>query len=291
MLGSITRNVRGMLDFTLPASGAISTSSANANFAGGSQSILGGYATVGGTTFAVSGTGATAGAITGLASYSSGFAAGADVDAVPGVSTPGAMTINSLRFSNEGAYAVNTAGNLTIATGGLLVTSGVGANSIDINNNQLTSGNGQDLIINQNNTAGVLTINSAVVGAIALTKAGEGTLVLGSSLNSYTGGTYLQNGTLRLSNAVALPTGTITFGSTTSGGTLDVNGFAVTLTNLAVAIGALGSSQVIGNSSTTSGATLIYNNADPLPSNSTSSFSGSIVNAPAREPNQRRLAS
>ena len=276
-LADLARAPGGLIDFTLPSSGTISTTTRNATFAGGSQTILGGYATVGGTTFAAGGTGASAGTITGLTSYNMGFAAAADVDAVPGISMPGAMTINSLRFNTEGEYTVETAGNLNIATGGLLVTSGVGVNNIAINGNELTSGNGQDLIVHQLNTAGTLTINSAITGAIALTKAGAGTLVLGSDANSYTGGTFLQNGRLQLGSADALPAGMLTFGTTTTNGVLDLNGFSVSIANLSVAVGATPLSQYIGNSSFLSDAELVYDNTDPLPWKNTSTFSGRIL--------------
>lgn len=278
-LAEIARATGGLIDFALPASGTINAMTSNAAFAGGSQTILGGYATVGGTTFAVSGTGATAGTITGLASYNMGFAAGMDVDAVPGLSMPDAMTINSLRFNTEGAYTVETAGNLNIATGGLLLTPGVGTNSVVINGNELTSGNGQDLILNQLNTAGTLTINSAIVGAIALTKAGAGTVVLGSSANSYSGGTYLQSGRLQLGSATAIPAGALTFGTTTTNGVLDLNGFSVKLSSLSVAVGATALSQFIGNSSLDSDAELVYENTDLMPWKNTSTFSGRILAA------------
>ncbi len=196
-LGGLSRTVAGStVNFTLPAAGEITTTTANASPTDGSQTILGGHATVGGTTWAVSGSGATAGTITGLTTYNTGFAAGTNVNATAGTSTPGAMTINSLRFSNAGSHTVNTGGAITIATGGILVTSGVG--NIAINSNSLTSGNGQDLIIHQNNPGGTLTIASAITGSIGVTKSGTGTLVL-SGLSTYTGSTIINEGRLTIS--------------------------------------------------------------------------------------------
>src|SRR4029077_195999 len=99
-LGAISRQVGGTVDFGTPTitSGVrhhTTTTTANSNFTGGSQTILGGYATVDGITWAVSaGNGTTAGNITGLATYNTGFAAGTNVNATTGTSTPGAMTIN-----------------------------------------------------------------------------------------------------------------------------------------------------------------------------------------------------
>jgi autotransporter-associated beta strand protein len=276
-LGRITRSVGGLVDLASPTSGTFTTSTGNTAFSGGSPTILGGYATIGGTTFAAVDGG---GVIGGLASYTAGFSPGADVDAPFSATTPGAMTINSLRYDMPGAYTTTLGGPLSIATGGLLVTPNVAAGDILITGSQLTSGNGQDLIVHQNNGAGLLRIDSAITGGIALTKAGIGTLVLGSGANSYTGGTYLQNGTLVLGNATALPSGgSVIFGGAGTGGTLDLNGQIVTLARLGVADGATGSAQVIGNGNSNTYATLIYNNVSTNTSAGTSTFSGSIVDS------------
>ena len=57
------------------------------------------------------------------------------------------MTVNSIRFNSTGAAStVNTAGNLVVATGGILETTNVGAYGPSINNNTITSGNGNDYI-------------------------------------------------------------------------------------------------------------------------------------------------
>ncbi len=196
-LGAITRSAAGgTLDFG--STGTITTTTANANVTGGQQTILGGYATYNGeTTWAVSGTGATAGTITGLSSYNTGFAAGTDVDAVSGTSSPASMTINSLRFNNVGPYTVNLGGAMTVATGGILETSGVGAHFATINNSTLTSGNGTDLIVIQNNSNGSLAIGSQITGSIGLTKSGAGILDL-SGANNYTGVTTVNTGSLFL---------------------------------------------------------------------------------------------
>jgi len=71
--------------------------------------------------------------------------------------------------------------------------------------------------------APVLAPNQATGG---LTKLGSGTLTLGGT-NTYGGATTINAGTLKLGNAGALPTGTDVV---LAGGTLDLNGFAVTNT-------------------------------------------------------------
>ncbi|MCL2715438.1 MAG: autotransporter-associated beta strand repeat-containing protein, partial [Alphaproteobacteria bacterium] len=60
----------------------------------------------------------------------------------------------------------------------------------------------------------VLEDNGTISGEGALTKSGEGTLVLGSA-NSYSGGTALNGGTLLLGNANALGSGTLTMAGAT----------------------------------------------------------------------------
>lgn len=207
VLGAITRNAGGTVDYTLPAAGSITTTTANANFAGGQQTILDG-ATVGGNTWAVSGSGATPGAISGLATYNSGFAAGTDVDVATGASAPASMTVNSVRFNGAGAADVTLGGAATVATGGILVTSNVGNNAVSISGSTLASGNGKDLTVIQNNAAGAnstLTVGSQITGTTGLAKSGAGTLVL-TGANTYTGVTNLNGGTVNLGIAEAAGT-------------------------------------------------------------------------------------
>jgi autotransporter-associated beta strand protein len=215
-LNGITRNAGSTVNFTLPTGAQstlneITTTTSNTNFTGGQQTIMGGYATVGGTTWAVSAaTGGSAGAISGLTAYNTGFVAGTDVEAGDATSTPGAMTINSLRFNTAGAATVNTAGNLVVASGGILETSNVGANAVAINNNSITSGNGQDLIVIQNNTSTGMTIGSAITDnggtSIGFTKSGSGTVTLNGA-NTYSGATYLTGGTTNVGNSSSLGNG------------------------------------------------------------------------------------
>lgn len=237
-LNGITRDVGGTVNFNLPTSGGMTTTTANASIAGGSQTILGGYATVGNNTWAVSGTGATPGAITGLAAYNSGFAGGAgtDIDVAAGASA-GSGAVNSLRFNAAGGSAVDATGGLTVATGGILVTSNVGANATSISGGTLTSGNATDLIVHQHNTAADFTIGSNITGAIGLTKTGAGVLVL-TGTNTYTGSTYVTGGTLSISAIENLGD---TVGNHTlvlDGGTLRVTSSTVLTTNHSVTLGA-----------------------------------------------------
>ncbi len=212
----ITRNgtVGGTLDLTLPAgaqtsTNGILTTSPNVAFTGGTTpaTILSGWETVNHNTWATN----SNGNVKGLSAYAAGFTAGADVDVVSdaangGPSTPGPMTINSLRFNSPGPYTVNPSGNLTVASGGILVTPAVGSGAVTIGapntTKALTSGNGTDLIVIQNDALSQTTLNSEVTGAIALTKAGAGALVVANANNAYTGGTYIGGGFDSMDNPI-----------------------------------------------------------------------------------------
>ena len=225
----ITRNTGSTVDFqSRPSSsssngkigaadGTDTTTNINANFTGGQTTILGGYATYNGNvpgtapTWAVSGnTANTAKTLTALAAYTTNtsFTAGKDMDVTSGSSTPAAMTVNSLRFTQVGAATVSSSGNLVVATGGIMEAPQVGANAVAFNNNNLTSGNGQDLIINQLNTGGTMTIGANIVdnsGSIGLTKSGQGALTLTPNVaNTFSGQLTINAGTVTLGNANAL---------------------------------------------------------------------------------------
>ncbi len=96
------------------------------------------------------------------------------------------------------------------------------------------------------------TINGAVSGAGALAKAGDGTLVLTNSTNSYTGGTTINAGTLSIADPAAL-------GSATSGLTINPTGVlqaTVSFTDSrAVTLGGIGTSTSGGTFGVSSGAT------------------------------------
>ena len=107
-----------------------------------------------------------------------------------------------------------------------------------------------------------------------LTKTGAGMLTITTPANSYTGGTFLDQGTIVVGVGNALPTaGADIMGSTSTSATLDLAGNSQQVNGLSVAAGAVPANQVIGNSSTNSTATLIYGGP------ATSSFGGTIQDA------------
>lgn len=116
-----------------------------------------------------------------------------------------------------------------------------------------------------NTFAGILGGTAANANNLALAKAGAGTLSLTGS-NAYSGGTSLTAGTLRLGNAFAL--GAASGSLAVNGGTLNLNGFSVTVGALSGALGG-----VITTSTNAGTATLTTSIVS-----GTSSYAGRIEN-------------
>ncbi|MES2707220.1 MAG: autotransporter-associated beta strand repeat-containing protein [Verrucomicrobiota bacterium] len=142
-----------------------------------------------------------------------GLAASTNVNVVGNDSVTGAIQTSSIRFDTAGAntLTVNAAG--TLRPGGILVSSNVGASTTTIaGTGDLRSATGnRDLTLIQNNTAGKLTIATPVVNFDAtnlthLVKAGAGEVELTSSGNVYTGRTFINEGTLRVSGSGVMGT-------------------------------------------------------------------------------------
>jgi autotransporter-associated beta strand protein len=194
-LGPLTMQVGGVLDFS--TTGAFITSTPNTN------GILGPGITYGGTTWAVSNGSSP---ITGLSTYTLTSDAGTtpanyananiSVNSSPTLSGP--IAASSIRFAAASPETLALTGSSTL-TGGILVTSAVGANASAISGGTLAA-TGSVLSVTQDNTSGGLTITSAIAdGGVAagLTKGGAGTLVLGGA-NTYTGTTSIATGTLQV---------------------------------------------------------------------------------------------
>jgi autotransporter-associated beta strand protein len=101
--------------------------------------------------------------------------------------------------------------------------------------------------------------SGAITGAGSLTVQSPATLVLATTNGStYSGGTFLQGGSITLGANNALPTaGTLTMGAFGSSGTLDLGGFNQQLKGLAIDPGATASNQVVNAS--TGNSTLTFN--------------------------------
>lgn len=119
-------------------------------------------------------------------------------------------TISSLTFTSTVASTLNVASSsrLQIATGGIMVDSGLGAVDMRILGGELTgssSGVLGEIIVHQNNLLGSFTIGSNIVNSGGITKTGVGTLILSGS-NSFTFGSEvnINEGTVQISGGNAI---------------------------------------------------------------------------------------
>ena len=156
-----------------------------------------------------------------------------------------AGSLGTGNVSNEGTLAFNRADSVTVANSisgtGAVAQRGSGT-TILTGTNSYTGGTTVSSGVLQGNTTslqGAIVNNASVVfdqagggtyagsmsGSGSLTKQNAGTLTL-SATNTYTGGTTVSAGTLRLGSAAALPTeGALTV----NGGTVDLNGNSLTV--------------------------------------------------------------
>ena len=150
-----------------------------------------------------------------------------------------AITVGTLTFAN-GFYTINGGGNaLTISKGILAATDGTINAPI-----ALTGASSWQ-------TAGTstLTVTGGVSGAWSVTKEGPGALSLSGS-NSYSGGTVINDGTVTLNSAGALPpSGNVTV----AGGVLDLHGQSPSIGNLTFGDGQTSKAQLVSDSAVTRG--------------------------------------
>lgn len=207
-LGAITRSTPTITASTMTdpagstldiAMGAGVTVTGTGTLAGsGANGILKGV-TINGNTWAT-----TSGAnVVGFTAYSSSLtSAGVNVDvgAVGGTLTADA---NTLRFNSAGAATVTLGGTTNslrnLGAGGVLVTSAVGANTTTITGGVLSASSRRDIIFIQNNTAGILQVDSVIAEqggqSYGITKSGLGTMLL-TAANTITGPAVINEGTI-----------------------------------------------------------------------------------------------
>ena len=218
-LGSLSFG-NGSINFLLGANTAVTTTTTNTN------GILGPKATVAGIDWAAS----NAGTIGAFAAYGTNlYASGTQTNVTADVAFSAATTTGTLRFNTPGALTLSLDSRaLTLAQNGILVTPNVGANTTTISGGTLLSPSGGDIIVEQYNSAGTLTIGAVIANngasATTLVKAGPGTLVL-TGANSYTGATRFGGGILSIGAISNLGTGILAM----SGGTLRYTGASATL--------------------------------------------------------------
>jgi autotransporter-associated beta strand protein len=150
---------------------------------------------------------------------------------------------------------VNNSGTLDLATYSDTINALSGGGTVDT-----IEGGAPTLTVGANGDSGTFSgIIQNSSGTLNLAKTGSGVEVLANA-NTYAGTTTIANGTLGLAANNALPvTTTVTLGGSGTTGILDLGGNSQQLAGLTAGAGALGTNQIIGNSSTTSPATLIIN--------------------------------
>ena len=199
---ALTRNAGTTVNFTNPA-GTLGTTGDNPRLVFTSAPTLNdgllAYATVNGTDFATHGANGVA-----AATYTSGgdlqsawTAATVNASVSAGQTLDANRTVNAIKLAN-GADVDQGGFTLTVESGGIL-TSGTGTGTT-FSNGTLTTGSATDLVVHAYHPgSGGTTISSAVTGSGGLVKSGTGTLTLGgTSANTYTGVTRLNEGTLVL---------------------------------------------------------------------------------------------
>ncbi len=276
---TITPNVGATINFS--AVGIATTDNPNIN------DILGPWATVGGTDWAVNSTNAGDGPITAYAGYTDIAAQGPASTIADGAATNvrivadgtignielGATTttINTLLQNNANfAATINTAAK-TLRTDGIWITSGKAALTVGaaVGNGSLTAATaGGNLLLINDSASQNLTINAVIAdngSTSSLSKTGTGTLVLNGA-NTFAGGTTLGAGTLVIGNDGALGSGpfTIAGGAVAATGTIVTfnpvvaNGdFSITGTGtLTLGDMTMGANSAITNNNTTGTTTL-----------------------------------
>jgi autotransporter-associated beta strand protein len=140
------------------------------------------------------------------------FGAGNNVVTTAGMSFTSDITVNSLVItSSSNNYALNVGGHrLQLNSGGLILNNN-SASNFHLSNGELTVGApNSELIVYANSypyhysSAIDLNIVDNGFSPVALVKSGAETLEL-SGVNTYSGGTYVAGGTLKINSANALP--------------------------------------------------------------------------------------
>jgi autotransporter-associated beta strand protein len=153
-------------------------------------------------------------------------------------------SINSLKLSAAATVTIDPGQTLTLTSGGLLVPANA-SGSPTITGGTLMGAATADLIVHENHAINTLTIGSVIAdntAATALTKSGQGTVILTGN-NTYTGPTYI--------NGQSISSGSGTAPSLFQAGTLQ--------------IGAGGTSgSISASSAVTNNANLAFNRSDPI---------------------------
>jgi len=207
----------------------------NATIGGAANTVSGivNYGTVSGTGSAPAYAALTAAATPGTGNFSSGVVGNAAASLALGNAGAGQnFVVGALRFGSGATAEVisftdtsGTPDTLFVESGGIITDNGAGAKSIGVNTSaftrgQLTAGavgasTPQELFFH-NNTAAALTVVSTIIdnpsnvaATVRVVKAQDGTVVLDSGADSYSGGTLVLRGTLTANNTGSLGKGAV----------------------------------------------------------------------------------
>ena len=191
---------------------------------------------------AAAGTTVANGAQLRLTATNSGFTVGNEALTISGDGVSAGGALRSAAGINTWQGKVTLAANAAIgsASGSTLTLDVASGNAIEASDFSLTFVG-----------AGTNVVNDAIsLGTGSLTKIGSGLAVLAVS-NSYSGGTTISLGTLRVQNATALGSGAVTV----NGGTLDLGGNNLTTANFGGSGGTVSLGAATLTASNTSGST------------------------------------
>lgn len=240
---SVSRSVGGTVDFnniqskaSSPQVGLLITNTTTVN------GILGGFATIYENDWIVPvATGAGSTAYNGYQTNNANPAAWGAVSNVVVTATPGAAlnntVINSLKLPLAATVTINSGQSLTLSSGGLLVPGNAGG-AATITGGTLMGGAAADLIVHEHSALQALTIGSVIAdngGASALTKSGQGTLIL-TGANTYSGPTYINGPSISAGNNNTpglFAAGTLQLGSGGTSGSIDASSGVINNGNLA----------------------------------------------------------
>jgi autotransporter-associated beta strand protein len=225
-LGAIARDGttnKGTINFVLPTTGNYTTTSTN-----NTSGILGGWATVGGTAWAMASGGNIASYAGEIALPVTGGSATVNYSYNTTTAITGNLTANAIKFTTTGLTIALGTNNLTLTgnSGGLLL--GLAAGTITGTTTTtatgfINAGASGELMV-YTNAGSTLTIGAGIGGTVisfGLTKSGPGILSLtnaGTTANNYTGVTTINGGTLTIDALNRLGASS---GITLNGGTLN----------------------------------------------------------------------
>jgi fibronectin-binding autotransporter adhesin len=295
-MNAITRSSGGSLN--LGAANIASTDTLNTN------GILGAWATINGTDFAMNSTNAADGLITAYTAYTDvqrltpgTIADGSttNVRLIEGSGSAGNIalgatttTINTLNQSTSGGSSAATidAASKTLAVNGILIGSGAGALTIGTtagSGTLQTATAGGELVI-QHYGSNNLTLNSIIANntsASGLTQSGTGTTVLAGT-NTFTGKTLINGGKLSIAAETGLGSNPGSFTAdqlTLNGGTLLTTAtLAIDDTNRGITLGAAGGTFEVSTGTTTIAATSVIAGSGSLTKTGTGTLTLSGAN-------------